>query len=234
MKKYIIMGIGILVAIAAIGAAVIFGVPYIKSLLEPKPAPQETDVSLGGERGLDIPPDATEGIGTDTDLLPDEQPTESPVEEATGSEDIPLDTEPSPGEGGIEPDDLLGDASEVAGTGELSGIDVTPAPRETRIPEEGSERPGERLSETTTPTSEEGGSPTPIPTTPVVNATPKPTPGPAPGNYSVQTIEPVFKSQLAAVRKAMNSLGVTLKERKTEHQYLSAYRIAIGYFLGLL
>lgn len=235
MKKIITMGIGALVVIAIIVGGVILGRPYIQKLMAPKPAPQETEVSLD-EKGLGELPEATEGIGTETALLPNEigeQATESPPEEATDSEDIHLDTESPLGEElDIEPEDLSGDASEVSRPRAIAERDVTPAPRETRIPEGKPGRPGEQLSETLSPTSEEEGSPTPIPTTPVDTATPvpKPTPGPAPGNYSVRTIEPVFKSQLATVRKAMKSLGVSLKEQKTEQQYLSAYRLAVGYF----
>jgi hypothetical protein len=226
MKTIIISVIvGLIVVAGALG-----GYYWWSTSKEPKTLQNETEVPVG-ERALDIA-DETEGIGTDEDLLPPneigDQATETSSEETTGSDDIPLDTG-SPLEEGADfgSDDLSGDILDTAESRDLTDLDVTPEPRETRPPDNESGRPGEQPSET-----EGDVSPTPKPTTPVAKATPvsKPTPGPAPGNFSVRTVQPVFKSQLAAVRKAMQPLGVRLKERQTEQQYLSAYRIAIGYF----
>ena len=69
------------------------------------------------------------------------------------------------------------------------------------------------------------------PIVPMPTATPTiPVPTPAPGNYDVRTTQPVFASQLAAVRAAMKSLGVVLQEQSLGRQQFSAYRIAMGYF----
>jgi hypothetical protein len=222
MKTIIISVVaGLIVVAGALG-----GYYWWSTSKEPKTLQNETEVPVG-ERGLDIA-DETEGIGADEDLLPNEigdQATETSSEETAGSDDIALDTD-SPLEEGADfgAEDLSGDVLDSAETGDL---EVTPEPRETRPPDNESGRPGEQASET-----EGDVSPTPKPKTSVAEATPvpKPTPGPAPGNFSVRTAQPVFKSRLAAVRKAMKPLGVRLKERQTEQRYLSAYRIAVGYF----
>jgi len=232
MKRIIFIVVGALVVIGA----VLGGYYGWNKLKGSETVQEETEISLV-EEGLGEIPDTAEGIGgPEADLGPNEigdQATELTAEDTTDTEGIPLETEPTLEEGlDLEPTDISGDLSEAPGTRDITEIDVTPVPRETRPPDEqAGTRPEGQPSETAT-VAEKTVPATTKTTSPAAAAAPAltPTPAPAPGNYTVSTIEPVSKSQLATVRKAMMSLGVQLQERKTERQNLSAYRIAVGYF----
>jgi hypothetical protein len=222
----------ILLILIIIGAVVyIYGIPYVRNWQAQRSTASvpETEIPIE-EEGLGEIPDSTE-MEPEGEILLDEDGELVPTTgEATITEETGLETE-SPLEedlGEVEPEDLTG----AVGT---RGIDEEPR-RETR-PSEGqaSTRPGTQKtqpSETTVAESATEETPTSSSTTSVVTSetASTPTPGPAPGDYSVRTLEPVFKSQLTVVRKAMNALGVQLQEQKTGQQRLQAYRVAVGYF----
>lgn len=74
-----------------------------------------------------------------------------------------------------------------------------------------------------------------VPTpTPVAGSVPEATPtvgqAPAPGTYSVRTLEPVLEAKLRDIQKAMNRLGVELQKQKIGQQMVQQYRVAVGYF----
>jgi hypothetical protein len=53
---------------------------------------------------------------------------------------------------------------------------------------------------------------------------------PAPGAYSVRTLQPISQAKLTEVRKAMDALGVSLEEKKAGQYNIQAHKLALGYF----
>jgi hypothetical protein len=246
MIKRIIIGIVALLIVAA----GVFGVRYwLDKQAEVKPPEAEKEIALGDtalgeipettESEADVVPDIPGGETSSMDTPPPSE-TDIPIEEGPVdlSEDIPIPSE--------EPAQARSLAqtttSQTGGPG-----------RETRPVTTEQARSEEQPTEITVEELDESSEPTPIPTTPVVTIEETPTPvpttvqatptpsttppttpvvtTPVAGNYSVQTLMPVPKSQLTAVRKTMQSLGVSLKEQATgQQQRLQAYRVAVGFF----
>ncbi len=206
---------------------------------------QPGDVTPGkGEESVPIVSDADE---PGADLLGDiSEPEESfgvdPLSEDTGSRALEApetiaDPVETPSEASLEePLDLsLGNAEPeiLGGTPEDASpvVDVEPTP----VPAETPRREEQPVAITVErPTSEAAPEPTAAPKT--MAATSISTPVPAQtagdyGDYSVNTLNPVFESKLPAIRTAMKKLGVKLQEQRAgRQQNIQAYRVAIGYF----
>jgi hypothetical protein len=206
---------------------------------------QQAETEIPIQQGLGEIPEAPGGEA-EFGGLPDAEPGSDRALEPGEAEPLPEGEVASeegvlPGEGELQPGDLAGDVTGPVVPGEVVETEpVLPGEREPRPASETTgARPGTtgatEPSEFVADVAEEQPTLSPPETTitPVPEATSPPqtpTPAPAPGTYSVRTLVPVFESQLGDVRKAMNRLGVKLKEQKTGQRHIQAYRLAVGYF----
>jgi hypothetical protein len=228
MRTWFIIG-GVILILVVVG--IVFGIPYLRGRNVQPPVSKETEVALGDLGEISETPEIAPG-----ELVLGETGDQTPVpatKETTGTEKIPLETGQTPKvEGEIEPVVSGKTPGTTAARGIAPQVSVTPE-RPTRPAARVTSRPATQPTQPPeSPVIETGPeiTPSPIPTTSEATPTPAPAPVPPQGNYSVRTIEPVFESRLAAVRKAMEILGVQLTEQKTGQRQLSASRIAVGYF----
>ncbi len=253
MKIWILVGLLVLLALVV---GIIYGIPYLRERNAPTSVTPETEVPVEGLGDLGETADTdqeapfTLGEGEEPSPEPEAEQTAEPAEEG-----ITIDT----GEEADADIDLGPDVEEEipldTGSRDIAAVDVATQPpeRETRptdtsagarpgATDTGTTPPAEDQPETlpTTPPTEDTGQPpetidmepgveataTPLPTTPVATATP----APPSGSYRVRTLQPVVKSQVATIRKAVRPLGVQLREQQSGQQHIQAYRIAVGYF----
>lgn len=239
----------LIIALIVIGVGAVIAGGYLiydKFIAQKADTPQQTEVEIPVKQGLGEIPE-TPGIESEIGGLLDAESGDRALETPEGEllpegEVAPEEGVFPEGEEEFQPGDIAGDITGPAITGDAAEIEPTlPDEREPR-PASGTTgtRPG-----TTEPSEPSGfvaevaeeqptltssGPTTTASTSETTTTSPTPTPGPAPGNYSVRTLVPLFESQLEAVRKAMNGLGVRLKEQKTGQQHIQAYRLAVGYF----
>ncbi len=245
--KRILMGLGALL----FAAVIILGGMFIwKKSKTPEAPKKEAEVQLGD---LGKSPETPETLPAEPVLgEPSAEPPVSTAKEpsapaekkpAETAEGIPLGEPEQTELGGVEIAPIAPEETPKAtGSRVISQAEATPTPRETRpAPAQGTRPTIRPVTEPTQPPSSSGAesvpgtTPTPIPTTPAATPAPEtpesaPVSTPVPGNFTVRTIVPVLESELAAVRKAMTSLGVQLQEKKAGQQQLTGYRIAVGYF----
>ena len=250
MIRRILIGV---IALLIIAGGVFAGVYYWKKSQGGETtasAPGETQVALVEETTPEVP----ETTGLDEELAPETPGAEGEIAPETTQANPPLgeeiapdgeDTAPQPevdlpveGDASADVPSVRGldvpagasrteerpvaDSEPVAAVGvDAVAVDVVAAPVE-----EGSSGVTSVVPVEHTPTPAPIKTPTPIPTTPVV--TPMP-PQPT-GNYAVSSMSPIAKAQLAEIRRAMQPLGVTLREQKIGEQPVPAYRVAVGYF----
>lgn len=198
------------------------------------PSQDITEVPIERE-GIGTSPEAT-GIEPELGALPGDldRTLEAPAGEAELLGEPSLETGPSPGDiEGIETGDL---AAPQAG-GDLSApVTTTTQPlRETRPADNTATRPAAETAElpeiaetSPTPTPQPAPTSPPSTTEPAPTATPKP--APAPGSYSVRTLQAVPEAKLAEIRRAMSTLNVTLQEQRTGQYHIQAHKLALGYF----
>lgn len=247
------MGKILIIALIVIGIGLILGGAYLvyHYFIAPKEdTSQQAATDVPVREGLGEIPEAPElepGLGglpeTETGDRALETPVGAPLVEGEAAEGTLPEGELAPGE-------LAGDVTGPVVAGDVTEIQPTlPDEREPRpttgttgtrpetaepsgfVAEVGEEQPTlTPPSDTTTTTPPSDTTTTITPPSDTTTTPSTPTPGPAPGNYSVRTLAPVFEAQLSAVRTAMNKLGVRLKEQKTGQQHIQAYRLAVGYF----
>jgi hypothetical protein len=232
--------LGIVIGGVVVVALVVGGILYGPKLLK-KPDTSQTVVTLlPGQGDLPVSPNTGPDLGplpggdAESPLAPESAP-DVLIGEGEPGADVPVPADAS--NRALTP-------QETTGTGQ----NVAPTPRETRpTTGTGVTRPGTGTAPTgTTPTGEQpteilpvtgpailgAETPTPSPTGTTPSAA-TPTPGtttpPEPGNYTVRTLDLVPEAKMAAVRKAMSALKVTLREQKTKVQG-QAYKVAVGYF----
>jgi hypothetical protein len=222
--------------VVVLGALAGVGYYWYTSQHADTPSPDITEVPIQRE-GLGEIPEAT-GIEPEIGALPgdSDRSLEAPDGEAALLGEPSLETGPSPG----DVETVEGpDAGNLEGTragGDISGsVSETQPPRETRPADNTETRPVvesaalPEVAETApTPTPQPAPTSPPPAAQPAATATPKP--APAPGNYSVRTLQAVPEAKLAEVRKAMSALNVTLQEQRTGQYHVQAYKLALGYF----
>ena len=223
--------------VVVLGILVGAGVYWYTSQHKEADSQDVTEIPVQGD-GLGTIPEAT-GIEPELGELPGDsgRSLEAPAGESNLFGEQPAET--GAGDvGSLEPGNAAGSLTAEA-TGEITEPD-TPAtvpPRETRPPENPRVRPvtAPQTEATATPVPEPTSASTPQPvatTAPPATQAPAstPMPAPAPGTYSVRTIQAVPEARLASVRKAMSSLNVTLQEQKTGQYSVQAHKLALGYF----
>lgn len=200
-----------------------------------------TDIPIQGDSLGEIP-EAT-GIEPEIGELPGEAGRaleEAPVGETDTLGQPSTETGAISGDlGDIESDDLAGSAT-TSDLGQPEAVATLP-PRETRPAENTETRPtaGAQseltiIAEATPTPPPAAGTPQPVVTTAPPStqapATTTPQPTPAPGRYSVRTLQAVPEDKLTEVRKAMSTLNVTLQEQKTGQYPVQAQKLSLGYF----
>lgn len=245
MIKRLIIGVITLLVVAAL----VFAGLYSWNKMKASKAPEgETEIALN-DRALGEIPDTTQ---PEVELAPDLPSEEVPGPEVEAPElevEAPSEIEIAAPE---EPVDLsLPDIEptikvEVQEVPEAPSVSspaaISTPPRETRptTAQPAATRPGQP-SELVVTEAVAGPASTPIPAAPVpakpAPAKPAPTkPAISPaaalpaGDFSVHTLVPVLETQLSAVRKSMQSLGVRLQEQRIGQQQVQAHRIAVGFF----